>query len=68
MYADLGDSWVPGLGNWMGDIVITETGNTGREQVFREEQEVRWGHGDPQVPTGPQGKKPSKQLGIGSRT
>ena len=30
MYADLGDSWVPGLGNWMGDIVITETGNTGR--------------------------------------
>ena len=30
MYADLGDPWVPGLGNWMGDIVITETGNTGR--------------------------------------
>ena len=30
MYADLGDSWVPGLGNWMGDIVITEMGNTGR--------------------------------------
>ena len=30
MYTDLGDLWVPGLGNWIGDIVITETGNTGR--------------------------------------
>ena len=38
------------------------------EQVFREEQEVRWGHGDPEVPMRLQGEKPSKQLGIGSRT
>ena len=38
------------------------------EQVFREEQEVRWGHGDPEVPMGLQGEKPSKQLDIDSRT
>lgn len=43
-------------------------GTQEEEQVFREEQEVRYGHGDPQVPMGPQGEKPSKQLGIGSRT
>ena len=43
-------------------------GTQEEEQVFREEQEVRSGHGDPQVPMGLQGEKPSKQLGIGSRT
>ena len=34
------------------------------EQASREEEEVRWGHGDPEVPMGPQGEKPSKQLRI----
>lgn len=48
-------AWVTG---W-GDIVITEARHRKKSRCSGEEQEVRWGHGDPEVPMGLKGRSPA---------
>lgn len=52
-------AWVTG---W--EMSSLRWGTQEEKQVSREEEEVGWGHGDPEVPMGPQDEKPSKQLGL----